>query len=849
VRKWFGVPENPRWDEIFEKSGAPRPIYARLMEYLQGFRPPELRTLDDRMEATLREMGVTLDIIRKDPWGQQAWACDLLPQVFAAQEWDRIVLGVRQRLEAFELFLADVYGKKEILRQNVIPIASVLGSPQYQNACIGLPRAQGAFLHLSGVCLIRDKRGRFMVRHHHFGHAPGISYMMQNRRALARVTPDIFQESAVQSLAQTPQAITEKLRYTVERAIDEPSVVLLSGGPGSPIYSEHTFLARRMGVPLVQGDDLLVLNDRLYLKTVQGLRRVEVVYTRVADDWLDPLVFRKDSRLGVPGLVHCLRQGTVAIFNSIGSQLADDRSLLGFAPQIIRYYLAEDPILPTVPTYWLGDLDQREMVLENLDAYEIKPIFARFLGATEQRVREEEMKAIRKEPSRYIAQPAECGAKTVCFKNGKQVEGVQDHIVFALRAGDAFDVFPGALTRVFPGRESTNAFPLGWTSKDTWVVGDSEGVLTGSARRHSDAHLPPRQVTSRVAESFYWMGRYLERAYHQAYLIQVIETLETEELNSAERKLYRPLWNRLLPPLEKSAGAGKRSIGNRADRYRLVLLPEPGSILSTFRRALRNAESIQECLSPEAWSTLNDLRSRFERSKYRKDLPEIECGRVARRLSETATRLIPQFSATASRTMLADDGWRFCEIAEMLERAIITANAVLSIAKSFEGVQLEENSRVHAIEIELSAFLRLLGTRDAYRRIYQMRAEPIRVLEMLWQNSEAPRSVLRCLQRCAALVRESPESASVAGTLAAIEELLHKIKRVDWPDFVSRSVEEDLPRSDAEQDAPRAGTLAPLLGSLLGALNDLHHVISDGFLSHQAYISNGVQTVLKGFDI
>jgi len=843
------------WDEVFDMEGVPRPIYSRLIEYLQSFRPPELRILDDRMEATLREMGVTLDVIRKDPWGQQAWACDLLPQVFALEDWHKIVRGVRQRLEAFELLLRDVYGKKDILRQGVIPIQPVLGSPQYQNASIGLPRAQGAYLHLSGICIIRDPKGVLTVRHHHFGHAAGISYMMQNRRALARVTPDIFQESAVQSLAQTPQAIMEKLRYTTERATDEPSVVLLSPGPGSPIYSEHSFLARRMGVPLVQGDDLLVLDDRLYLKTVQGLRRIEVVYTRVADDWLDPLVFRKESRLGVPGLIHCLRQGTVSIVNSIGSQLADDRSLLCFASQIIRFYLCEEPILPTVPTYWLGDIDQRELVLGNPDAYEIKPIFGRFVGATEAHVSEEEIKAIHKEPGRFIAQPADTGAKTVCFKDGKRIEGVQDHIVFALRAGGKFEVFPGALTRVFPARESTNAFPFGWTSKDTWVIGENtEGVLTGYVRSYSDAQHPARQVTSRVAEAFYWMGRYLERAYHQAYLIQVIETLETEELNSAERKLYRPLWNRLLPPLEKSAGTSKRSIANRTDRYRLVLLPEPGSIISTFMRAMRNAESMQECLSPEAWATLSELHSRFQRSKYRKDIPEIECGRIARRLSETATRLIPQFFATASRTMLADDGWRFCEVAEMLERAIITANSVLSISKSFEGIQPGEPSRQHAMEIELSAFLRLLGTRDAYRRVYQMRAEPIRVLEMLWQNSEAPRSILRCLQRCAALLRESSpsESAGLARTLAAIEDLVHRIKRVDWPNFVRRSIEEDAPRSEAQEppgNGHPSGALAPLLTNLLSAIMDLHHVISDGFLSHQAHITGGVQTVLKGFNV
>ncbi len=198
--------------------------------------------------------------------------------------------------------------------------------------------------------------------------------MMQNRRALARVLPDIFQDAAVQSLAEMPLTIMERLRETSTNRGSEPAVVLLSPGAGSAVSSEQSFLARRMGIPVVQGGDLLVLDDCVFLKTVRGLERVDVIYNRVADVWVDPLAFRSDSRLGVPGMMHCLRKGTVALVNAVGTQLADDRSLLAFAPQIIRFYLNETPLLPTVPTHWLGDIDQREMVLENLDAYRIRPI-------------------------------------------------------------------------------------------------------------------------------------------------------------------------------------------------------------------------------------------------------------------------------------------------------------------------------------------------------------------------------------------------------------------------------------------------------------------------------------------
>jgi uncharacterized alpha-E superfamily protein len=351
-----------------------------------------------------------------------------------------------------------------------------------------------------------------------------------------------------------------------------------------------------------------------------------------------------------------------------------------------------------------------------------------------------------------------------------------------------------------------------------------------------------------VAESFYWVGRYLERAHHQAYLIQVIETLETEELNSAERKAYRPVWNRLLPPLEKSAGTSRRSIANRLDRYRLVLLPEPGSVVSTFLRAMFNAESVQDSLSPEAWATLSELRSRFQRTRYRDGLSEPEAVRITRRMAEAATQLIPQFFAIAGNTMLADDGWRFCEIGQLLERGIITANSALSLSGTLGATP--KTSSAHASEIELSVFLRMLGCRDAYRRIFQMRAEPMAVLELLWQHPEVPRSVLRCLTKCGALLRESlaPEMLAHASAPAAIEELIHQIKRIDWRAFVRSVQNEDQPQVKAPTPPHTQGEeLEPLLGRLLGSTMDMHTLIADSFLNHQARIAQVSQPLLRGF--
>lgn len=823
-----GQTGNLGWQELYDENGDVRSSYESILSRLEGLSPSQLRNLRENIEATLREMGVTFNA----GGPEQIILCDILPHVFAQQEWERVERGVKQRLQAFECLLQDVYGAKEILRSGVLATELVLGSPHYQRASIGLTKPKDAYLHLSGLCLIRDKTGALLVKHHHFAHASGLSYMMQNRRALARVVPELLEEVPVQALADAPLALLESLRMLANVPETDISVVLLSPGPGSAVYSEHSFLARRMGIPVVQGGDLLVLNDCVYLKTVQGLERVEVIYNRLADQWLDPLVFKRNSLVGVPGLMHCARKGTVSLVNAVGSQLADDRSLLPFANRIIRFYTGEQPILGTMPTYWLGEIDQREMVLEDPERYEIRELFIDGLSGGDICAKLDPQN-IRRQANRFVAQPRGLEATAGQFASEAQEQRNQEHIVFALRQGADFEVFPGALTRLAaPGRTD---FEGKWSSRDTWVLGS--GVHLLSSRNTPQPVLIQQKVTSRVAEEFYWLGRYLERAYDQAYLIQVIETLETEELNSAERKLYRPMWNRLLPPLEKSAGTSRRSITNRIDRYELMLLPEPGSVVSILHRAFQNAGSVLECLSPEAWAILNDLDQCFKRQKYRKNLKEQHLVRATRRMGEMVTRMVPQFFATASATMLADDGWKFCRIGQLLEKGIITANAVASVSKSLVR-------EAHTTEIELSAFLRLLATRDAYRRAYQTRAEAVSVLEFLWQNAQAPRSVYRCLQECALLLRDSASGDLPGATksLHAIDELSQQIKRVNWSAFVGLFGE-----SSSESQRSRSSELEPLLNRLLELTLELHTHISDGFLSHQANIAHSSQPMLKGF--
>jgi uncharacterized circularly permuted ATP-grasp superfamily protein/uncharacterized alpha-E superfamily protein len=837
--------EGAHWNELLDASGEPREVYAPLLLRFTTSSRGELKRAGEQFEATMREMGVTFDIGRERPWGRRPWYCDLLPQVFTPDEWRLLAHGMEQRMRAYECFLRDVYGEQRILRQGIVPLQPVLGSPYFQRAARALKPPGGRFLHLCGMAAGRAPDGRIVVKHHYFSQASGMSYMIQNRRAMARVQPQAFEDYAIHSIADAPTDVLEVLRSFAQDA--DPTVVLLSSGQGSAAYSEHSFLARRMGVPLVQGSDLLVLNDRVYLKTVTGLERVEVIYSRISDMWLDPLVFNHESLLGVPGLVQCIRQGTVSVINAVGSQLADDRAMLPFAPTLIRYYLNETPLLDSLETYWLGDLDQREYVLNDLERFIVRPIYGeRILSPDanepfDERRRRALLREISGNAAGFVAQPRGSSAITLCYEEGKVRSRHQDHILFALHRGESdCVVFPGALTRVAEGGSFFTASELGGGSKDTWVVAETGTESSTSSRVLRDMHPPSRHVTSRVAEAFYWTGRYLERTRNLASMISVIEALETEELNPTERTLYRPVWNRMLPPLDRGI-AGRESISSSAGRYRLTFDPPgSGSVASSVERATGNAESILECLSNEAWSTLSRLRATFERPRHGASLTNARRTQLTRRVCDQAADLVAQFFGVAQTTMIADGGWRFCEIGERVERAVISANALATMTRSLLGSAGRNGE--HSREIQLSAFLRLLNSRDVYRRVYQMRIEPGAVLQMLCQNLMVPRSINRCITQCRELLELSQvESApGLHRTFSGIDELRDVLTHTDWDKLAEHEIESGTPIPASRSE------LVKHIDDLLARTQSIHHLVADGFLNHQIHMRPADQPMLIG---
>ena len=774
----------------------PRAAYADLLSTLRARGRGDLRRLGQDLGSAVRESGVAA---RDEPW-----SADPLPQIFTGEEWALIERGVRQRFIAFEHFLADAHGPAKLIRHGQLPAAAVLASPLFQRAAASVAPPRGKFLHLGAVALARGSDGSFHVTGQHFGRVHSLARVVLHRRLLAQAAPEMFDGRDVAPVADAPLAVLETLRAAAAGVTPGPAplAVLLTLGAAAAHGAEDAFLARRLGVPLVQGGDLVVLDGRVFLKTIAGLERVHAILSSVPERLLDPLALEAGSVGGVAGLVHCLRRGSVALLNGLGSQLADDRALLPFARGIVRACLGEEPVLPDAPTHWLGDSDRRAAVLGDLAAWRIIPRSGDARRARERpdgrRTAAEEAtlrREIRRAPHLHVAQPADLGAETVCFEDGREVLRRAEHFVVAVRRPDGeVQVLPGAFTRIGPG-----------AGKDTWAPAAARLI---SVRDAAPADRAREVLTSRVAESFYWLGRYLERVAGTASLLLGAEQLEAEELSPAERRLCRPLWNALLPRLEGGAGAG-RGVAARAERGHLVLdSRERGSLAAGLARAGRNADAVRNLLSPEAAAALADLRDVFSKATPAQVVP------VAH-FAAAAQRGVAAFFGLAEATMPVDDALRFCRLGRHLERAVFTANALPAFALAFmEGREAMPR---------LSALLRLLGARDAYRRLFQRRAEGLPVLDFLLRDPASPRSLARALGEMRRLLGEifpgSP-AGPPALALAAVGGLLAALRAAEGRTLPS---DEALLRGHFREIARQVA--------------EIHNVVADCFLNHQARLA------------
>jgi uncharacterized circularly permuted ATP-grasp superfamily protein len=466
------------YDEMFASPGAVRPHYRTLLEDLVVSAPSDLGQRQQEADRAFLTQGITFTVYGDDQGVERIFPFDLLPRIITAEEWRTLERGLAQRLTAINLFLKDVYHDARVLAEGVVPRELVQSCRHYRREMRGVHVHRDIYVSIAGTDLVRLEDGRFVVLEDNLRVPSGVSYMLANREVSKRVLPDWFDRHRVRPVAQYGQVLLATLRALAPPQASEPTFVVLSPGVGNSAYFEHAFLAREMGVALVEGRDLLVHDNIVYMRTTSGLRRVDVIYRRVDDDFLDPLAFRPDSHLGVAGLLNAYRAGNVSLANAIGTGLADDKALYAYIPAIIRFYLSEEPILANVETYQCSDPSERRYVLEHLDSLVVKAVgesggYGMLIGPHSTTAERETFRDnILADPRNFIAQPTLSLSQAPCFVDGCLEPRHVDFRPYVLFGNDV-SIVPGGLTRVALKRGSlvVNS-SQGGGSKDTWVLHD-----------------------------------------------------------------------------------------------------------------------------------------------------------------------------------------------------------------------------------------------------------------------------------------------------------------------------------------------------------------------------------------
>src|SRR6266446_5968508 len=468
----------PFFDEMFEPSGQIRTHYDRLYQRYSELTPEEFARKRSAADNSFLNQGITFTVYNNDEGTERIFPFDLLPRIVPFGEWQQIEQGLVQRITALNLFLQDVYHEQRIIKDKVVPREIVESAVHFRPEFMGVNVPKGIYMHICGTDLIRDSDGRYLVLEDNGRCPSGVSYLLENRQAMKRVFPNLFSRHAVQPVDSYCQELLNVLRYIAPDDNPEPTVVLLTPGIYNSAYFEHSFLARTMGIEIVVGADLVTENGFVFMKTTRGLKRVDVIYRRIDDDFLDPLVFRKDSVLGVPGIVDAYRRGNVSLANTIGTGVADDKVTYCFVPKMIKYYMDQEPILSNVDTYLSYFDADRAFILENLDKLVVKSAnesggYGMLMGpyATREQ-RDAFRKAIEANPRNYVAQPVIQLSRSPSFCDdhfeGRHID-LRPYILF----GEKITIIPGGLTRVALRKGSlvVNS-SQGGGSKDTWVLND-----------------------------------------------------------------------------------------------------------------------------------------------------------------------------------------------------------------------------------------------------------------------------------------------------------------------------------------------------------------------------------------
>jgi uncharacterized circularly permuted ATP-grasp superfamily protein/uncharacterized alpha-E superfamily protein len=772
------------FDEAMTADGDERSAYQSLFRELNELDVSEMRRRAETAHRIIHEQGITYNVYG-DPRGmERPWGLDPVPFVIAANEWRRLEAGLIQRAMLLNRILADVYGEQRLIRNSGLPPALVFAQPDFLRPCHGIEAADGRWLHFYAADLGRSPDGRWWVISDRTQIPTGSGYALANRLVTSRVLPEAFRACQVQRLAPYFREVRSTLARLSPRRVEDPRVVLLTPGPYNETYFEQAWLARYLGYSLVEGQDLTVRDDRVWLKTLSGLEPVDVILRRVDDEWCDPLELRNDSSLGVPGLVEALRAGNVAVANSLGSGLVQTPALMAFLPGLCRDLLGEELKLPSVATWWCGQPGELSHVLDHLGRLVVRPALRsgprlpEFSGTPTEAQREQLRRLVAFQPHAFIAQERVELATAPGWDGGKVVPHPVAVRCYLVASGDTYKVMPGGLTRVTPEPGARFiSMQHGGSSKDTWVLADGpiEEVSLLQAGAHSvELRRVGNNLPSRLADNYYWLGRYCERADATARLLRATLVRFSPESTGSAMPLLEPLLSALAAQSQLLGAAERPEFRTNPEALEAELL---AAIFDPARRgSLRHlAGQLQHLATLVRDRTSNDLWRVLSTVDDRVTIPAggkvILAGDAVGVLNQTILGLA-SFHGMARENMTRAQGWRFLDMGVRIERCIYLSTFLDCALRSEEA----DNPSV------LEAVLDVGDSTITYRSRYNLLPNIAAVYDLVVLDDTNPRSLLFQLNQLVKHFERLPREKQSALPSPAYRRLIECYTRVRLSD-------------------------------------------------------------------
>ena len=724
-----------RYDEMLEGGRKPRPHWQRLFEQLSAATPEAMRDRVQWVQRQVRENGVTYNVYADPEGADRPWELDMLPLIIPAHEWAGIEAAVKQRATLLNRVLVDLYGEQRLMKEGLLPPALVYGHSGFLRPCRGIKAPGNVMLHLYAADLARAPDGRWWVVDDRTQAPSGAGYALENRLVISRLYADLFRDLQVQRLAGFFATLRDSLAHWAPAEGAAPFIVLVTPGPLNETYFEHTYLARYLGVPLVEGSDLTVRDGKVFLKTLSGLQRVHALLRRLDDDYCDPLELRSDSALGIPGLVDAVRRGNVLVANGLGSNLLESGTLFGFLPGICERLFGEPLKMPSVATWWCGEPAALADATAKLDRLVVKGAFPQlrvdpmFGEDLDERGRKRVLAMLKARPQMYVAQElVQLSQAPVCDRKQQLVARAIGLRVYACASPEGYVVMPGGLTRAATGSDArVISMQRGGSSKDTWVLSTGPVSAFSMLRREVRAQDLVRtglNLSSRVVENLYWFGRHAERCDDSARLLRLALVRAIEDGPEEQERAWAPILGLLRHTsiLTEAEAAADETVVTRALRDAVLDDAKPG-LASSVKQLLRVAAQLRERLSLDNWRTLNQMSRRLARSRGRP---------VA--LSETLAELdrdIGSFITLAGFAldgMTRDHGWRFLSMGRRIERLQFLCGM---LQQALDG----------PTDADPGWLLELADSSVTYRSRYMARPQWRPVLDLLVRDVANPRSI------------------------------------------------------------------------------------------------------------